>query len=299
MRLPLALRAVVEEADGAVLTNARVTRIEIERERVSSVATADGRRFRATKAVVSNIHVTQLPEVIGRERLPADFVNAVERWQPSLAMFVTHYALSAAPRFRTMDGEIESVTMGGLQSLGALSAMLDGYRTGRLHLDDPVFLVITPTLTDASRAPAGKHTFKVVSFFPYAVDGDPQRWDAVKHKVSSRLFDRLAQLSTNLSREIVLAEYVESPLDLERRNPANWRGSCHGGASSPSQSGWFRPAAGWSSYRMPIAGLYQTGSCTHPGGSVSGLPGRNCARVLLEDLGIHFKDVFTRKEVLA
>jgi phytoene dehydrogenase-like protein len=41
----------------------------------------------------------------------------------------------------------------------------------------------------------------------------------------------------------------------------------------------------WSSYRTPVNGLYQTGACTHPGGSVSGLPGRNCASVLLGDLG--------------
>jgi phytoene dehydrogenase-like protein len=36
---------------------------------------------------------------------------------------------------------------------------------------------------------------------------------------------------------------------------------------------------------MPIPGLYQTGATTHPGGSVTGAPGRNCAVVLLEDLG--------------
>jgi phytoene dehydrogenase-like protein len=36
---------------------------------------------------------------------------------------------------------------------------------------------------------------------------------------------------------------------------------------------------------MPIAGLYQTGSTTHPGGSISAGPGRNAAAVLLKDLG--------------
>jgi phytoene dehydrogenase-like protein len=36
---------------------------------------------------------------------------------------------------------------------------------------------------------------------------------------------------------------------------------------------------------MPIPGLYQTGGTTHPGGSITGVPGRNAARVLLEDLG--------------
>jgi phytoene dehydrogenase-like protein len=35
---------------------------------------------------------------------------------------------------------------------------------------------------------------------------------------------------------------------------------------------------------MPIPGLYQTGGTTHPGGSVSGGPGRNAATVVLRDL---------------
>jgi phytoene dehydrogenase-like protein len=36
---------------------------------------------------------------------------------------------------------------------------------------------------------------------------------------------------------------------------------------------------------MPIPGLYQTGGTTHPGGSVTGGPGRNAAIVMLADLG--------------
>ena len=46
-----------------------------------------------------------------------------------------------------------------------------------------------------------------------------------------------------------------------------------------------RPVPGWASHRMPIAGLYQTGSTTHPGGSISGGPGRNAAAVMLKDFG--------------
>jgi hypothetical protein len=36
---------------------------------------------------------------------------------------------------------------------------------------------------------------------------------------------------------------------------------------------------------MPVPGLYQTGGTTHPGGSITGAPGRNAAIVLLNDLG--------------
>jgi beta-carotene ketolase (CrtO type) len=34
-------------------------------------------------------------------------------------------------------------------------------------------------------------------------------------------------------------------------------------------------------YKTPIEGLYLTGAGTHPGGSISGMPGRNTARVFM------------------
>jgi phytoene dehydrogenase-like protein len=54
---------------------------------------------------------------------------------------------------------------------------------------------------------------------------------------------------------------------------------------SPAQSEMLRPVPGYAQHRMPIPGLYQTGATTHPGGSVTGGPGRNAAQVLLTDLG--------------
>ena len=59
-----------------------------------------------------------------------------------------------------------------------------------------------------------------------------------------------------------------------------------GGALSDGQVGWNRPFEGAGSYRTPLAGLYLCGSSSHPGGNVTGLPGYNCAQVLLEDLGL-------------
>jgi phytoene dehydrogenase-like protein len=42
----------------------------------------------------------------------------------------------------------------------------------------------------------------------------------------------------------------------------------------------------YSQYRSPVAGLYLTGACTHPGGSVSGASGRIAAHAILEDLQV-------------
>jgi phytoene dehydrogenase-like protein len=294
IRLPLALAAIIEENGGTILTSMPVTRIAVDGERATSVETADGSQYEAGQAIVSTIHIKHLPGIVGEEHLPADYLAGVDRWKPNLTMFVSHYALSEAPRFKDGESSRPSVTMGALESLDAYTKMLSAFRAGRIDLEQPVFLALTPTVMDPARAPSGLHTFKVVSFLPYELAEGPEHWDVIKEDVSNQLFDRLSRFSPNLSRKIVLAEHIDSPLDLERRNAANWRGSCHGGANSPEQSGYFRPVEGWSSYHTPIAGLYQNGACTHPGGSVSGLPGRNCAEVLLRDLGSSLQEVIGR-----
>jgi phytoene dehydrogenase-like protein len=55
-----------------------------------------------------------------------------------------------------------------------------------------------------------------------------------------------------------------------------------------------RPVPGYAQHRMPIPGLYQTGATTHPGGSVTGGPGRNAAIVLLKDLGRDLSEVLNK-----
>jgi phytoene dehydrogenase-like protein len=47
-----------------------------------------------------------------------------------------------------------------------------------------------------------------------------------------------------------------------------------------------RPVLGHGDYRGPVKGLYMCGAATHPGGGVTGAPGRNAAREILWDRGI-------------
>jgi phytoene dehydrogenase-like protein len=173
---------------------------------------------------------------------------------------------------------------------------MSDFRRGLIHQDDPVLLVICSSAVDETRTPPGKHTLKVISFFPYDLaDGRPERWDEIKAEAAERNLDYLRRFAPNLKPETILARHIESPLDLERFNAHNWHGSCHGGELSPAQSGAMRPVPGWASHRMPIPGLYQTGATTHPGGSVTGGPGRNAAWVLLEDLGLSLQATIAGK----
>jgi phytoene dehydrogenase-like protein len=285
-----ALLRIIRHAGGEVICNARVLEVLLDGSRAAGVRTTDGRELRAAKAVVSSAHITQLPGM-----LPAAVDEAssrsIEGWHAGLTMFVSHYALGEAPRYRVHGGETTAVAAGNIESVENLHRILADFRSGRPRTERPFLLCLNPTAADPSRAPDGMHTLKIVGMQPYSLEGGPERWDAIKEEVSQALLETYLSMTVNLTGRHILGRLAESPLDLERRNANNWRGSCHGGAQSPSQSGWFRPAPALNGYRTPVEGFYLTGSCTHPGGSVSGFPGRNAARAVLADLGYEWEQV--------
>ncbi|NUR77905.1 MAG: hypothetical protein HOQ28_16665, partial [Thermoleophilia bacterium] len=149
----------------------------------------------------------------------------------------------------------------------------------------------TPTLVDPSRAPHGHHTLKVLSPQPWAPGGDPGSWPARNQELERRNFELLAGAAPNLTREKVLAQLSKTPVDIAHANPHMWHGTIHGGDRGIAFEGPNRPAPGWAQHRLPIAGLYQTGATTHPGGSITGAPGRNAAVIMLEDLGFDPREV--------
>jgi phytoene dehydrogenase-like protein len=291
--LPRALARYLEAHGGVVLTGARVTGLVVEGGRCVGVETADGQRHRAGRAVLSTVHVKDLVAMAPAPLWGDDFRDGVGTWRPGVSMFVAHYATTQPPRFPTGGGEVTAVASGTPQSVDRLLRVGSEFTRGIVATDDPVLLVLAPTVADPSRAPAGRHTLKVVGFQPYELPGGPERWDRLKDEVAEANLAELRRHAPNLTGDAILASHVKSPLDLERFNAHNWHGSCHGGDMGPAQSGALRPAPGWAGHRTPIPGLYQTGATSHPGGSVSAAPGRNAAMVLLRDLG------FRPEEVLA
>jgi beta-carotene ketolase (CrtO type) len=97
--------------------------------------------------------------------------------------------------------------------------------------------------------------------------------------VADRLIDKLAEYAPNVKNSII-ARRVESPAELGERLGA-YNGNYYHVDMSLEQMLLFRPLPELANYETPIEGLYLTGAGTHPGGSISGMPGRNCARVFL------------------
>jgi phytoene dehydrogenase-like protein len=222
---------------------------------------------------------------------PEDFHYGVETYDIGITNMGVYIASTEAPKFTTREGTQCAV------SAGLVGWPEDMVRIGR-DVKDGKFvsgvtwlLVATPTLADPSRAPHGHHTVKLLSPQSWQLPPGEKDWDTLKEKHADYQVGQLRKHAPNFTNDKVLARLVKSPDDFEHSNPHMIHGTFHGGDRGLSQSGALRPVPGWGQYRMPIPGLYQTGGTTHPGGSITGAPGRNAAMVILEDLGTSLEEV--------
>ncbi|HVB58202.1 MAG TPA: NAD(P)/FAD-dependent oxidoreductase [Candidatus Acidoferrales bacterium] len=295
-RLTQALAAFIEAHNGVILTNKTVERLVIENGKCTGVECADGSTYLADKAVLSTMHIKHLVNMAPHELWGEDFIFGVDTWEGEISEVVAHYAVKEPPKYPIQGGAMISPAESAIvASPDRLLRFAYDDERDEPDLNDPPISVFCSTVADPTRAPAGMHTLKILGFHPYALKEGPEHWDAIKNKVSDVQLNYLRKFSPNLTDDKILGRFVESPLDLERRNPSFWRGSIHGGSSDLSQSGAMRPMPGWAQYRMPIPGLYQTGDTTYPGGSVTGAPGRNAAVVMLKDFGTSIEEVVAKK----
>jgi len=284
--LPVALGNVIEDHGGVIATNKPVAQLVVEKGQCRGVECTDGSRYRARKGVVSTIHIKHLLDMAPEGLWGESFVENVRLLQPEHAMFAFHYALSEPPRYELADGSTIAPAESALLADPERVLRADyEHATGEINLQGLPLQIVCPSVADPTRAPAGYHTLKLEGNLPYELKEGPRHWDNIKYQVAEEVFKYLGTFCPNLTEDKILGRFIQSPLDIERMNPAMWRGSVHGAAYGAAQSGDMRPVPGWADYRMPIPGLYQTGACTAPGGSVRGSPGRNAAAVILDDHG--------------
>jgi phytoene dehydrogenase-like protein len=278
--LPKALIRKLESHGGRVVCSAEVAHVEVTGGRARTVRTVDGRRITARRAIVSSAHLAQLACMIEGASPPADLVRARETWRPGLSVFAVHAALRADLAFSGTSGPVAAAAA-GLGTTEGMVAQVDALHRGEPHARDPWLLVVNQTVVDPSRSSSGGATFKILTIAPYE-RSDGQSWATTKDAFAEALVDLVRQRATGLDTADVIGLRAESPVDVHRHNPHNLGGSCHGGEFVTADG----IVPGWPSYTTSLPGLFVTGATTHPGGSVSGRPGRNAARAVLTELGI-------------
>ena len=277
------------QARGAVVrTDVPVASVIVEGGRACGVRLVSGERV-AARAVAANVP----PKLLFRDLVPEgavdpDLHRRFTRLKSGSGTFRMNVALSELPDFRCRPGKQPQDHHGSGIVIGPTLDYLDrAYLDARAHgwSREPVVEMLIPSTLDVTLAPAGRH---VASLFvqhvaPHLPNG--RSWDDAKEEVADLVIDTIGRHAPNF-RASVIARQVLSPLDLERRFGLV-DGDIFHGQLTLDQLYSARPVLGHADYRMPVPSLYLCGSGAHPGGGVTGLPGRNAALGIIRDFKRH------------
>lgn len=263
--------------------DAPVARVVVERDAVIGIELASG-AFRPAQIVACNAHPRILADrLLAGATLPEDFRVAMRHYRSESGTFRMNLALSGLPRFSAAPESGPHLASGIILSPG-IQWMEAAYRDAIDHgmSQRPIVEMLIPSTLDDSLAPPGAHVASLFcQHFRRELPNGACWDDAHKNRAIEAILGVVESFAPGF-RRLILGMQALSPLDLEQ-GFGLVGGDIFHGRMSLAQLWAARPALGWGRYRMPLHGLYLCGSGAHPGGGVSGLPGRNAARQILDD----------------
>jgi phytoene dehydrogenase-like protein len=253
-----ALLSAAEAAGAVVHTEAPVERIVVSEVGESIVVLEGGREVRA-RAVLSNADPVRTASLAG--------VDPPHGWSQPGPVVKVMLLMDGLPDFPSWPGE--EAWHGAIDigfTLDELQQAADDARAGR-PAAKPWIEAACQTAADPTLAPEGQHVASLFcQCFPVDVDAD-----AAADVAIARFTEVCPELPDRIVERLVLG-----PKQLEERFGITGGHIFHGEMLSLRAGA--RDVLG-------VPGLYVAGSGAHPGGAVTGAPGYNAARAVLEDLG--------------
>ncbi|BAY89263.1 MULTISPECIES: beta-carotene ketolase CrtO [unclassified Tolypothrix] len=290
-----ALVNLVTSKGGVILTDQHVEKVLIDDKKAVGVRVAGGKEYRAKYGVISNIDAKrlflQMTDKTDIDAVDPDLWERLERRivNNNETILKIDLALDEPLRFPYHQHKDEYL-IGSILIADSVAHVEQAHSKctlGEIPDSDPSMYVVMPSALDPTLAPPGKHTVWIEFFAPYQIAGAEGTglkgtgWtDELKNQVADRVVDKLATYAPNV-KTATIARRVESPAELGERLGA-YKGNYYHIDMTLDQMVFFRPLPEIANYKTPIDNLFLTGAGTHPGGSISGMPGRNCARVFLQ-----------------
>lgn len=276
-RLVDALTQSAEDAGVSIRLNTSVEEILIDNGKAFGVKLAKGEMVKA-KLVISNIDPrTTFTSLVGAPKLDAMFANRATQIRGSGVVAKLNLALSGKPEFTNLP---ESQLGDRLLVAPTMKYVEHAFNASKYqqYSEHPVLEITLPSLHDSALAPEGHHVMSVnVAYVPYELEGG---WEEQQTSLAYKVISQIGQFAPELKSLIVDHEFL-TPLDIESEFGAV-RGHWHHGELAIHQSFMMRPLHGAAQYDTPIDQLFLCGAGSHPGGGLSGLPGRNAAKRVLE-----------------
>ena len=276
-----AIASSAQSLGAEIRTETRVTEVIVKHGKAIGVALENGDEIFA-KTVASSLdpNLTFL-KLVNEKHLPDDLLEDVRKYKTRGSSGKVNLALDALPDFRSIPQGRE-VLRGAISfspSVDYLERAYDDAKFGDFS-KQPYIDMIIPSMIDPEMAPPGKHVMSCfVQYAPY--DLREGTWDEQREAFGDAVVNTLSEHMPNLKKRI-LHRQVLTPFDIEQQIGLT-QGNIFQGELSLAQLFFLRPLPGYAKYRTPIRGYYQCGSAAHPGGGITGAPGRLAAFEMLKD----------------
>ena len=257
-------------------------------ERAAGVRLTSGEELSAPIVISAMDPRKTLAEMVPQGSLPdriAKRVAEIPSENGGAAYLTVHMAFSGRLSYARMqarrrdDLDLRNAAM-LTGSFEEMVAAVDAATTGRMP--DPMpFAAVLPTGPDPSQAPVGQDT--IYLWAGWAPRRPPRAGTPSSPRSAGQAMVEQASRYIDGIDELEVGRFVESwPILQERTRVPN--GNPYYVDLLFQRNGPMRPALGLGGYTTPIDGLYLTGGGTHPGPSVSGVPGQLTARKVLASL---------------
>lgn len=278
-RLSNALAEAARDLGVEFCLGARVRRMLLDGERATGVELESGEKFSARAVLSSADPCHTFFDLVGAPQLELRFVREVKNIKFRGSQARLSLALSDLPDFQAVT---DPQLLGGhiliCPDLNYLERAYDDAKYGRFS-EHPFLDITLPSVLDPSLAPPGRHLMSIdVKYAPYHLrEGN---WDDQREILAEHVIDTLAGYAPNLPG-MILHQQMLTPLDYEREYSLP-EGSIYHGQMGLDQLLFMRPVPGYAGYLTPIQNLYLCGAGAHPGGGVTGAPGFNAAREVIQ-----------------
>ncbi|KAL7604067.1 uncharacterized protein LOC111909158 [Lactuca sativa] len=286
----MAIGNAAKEAGVTILTDAEVSKLMInDSHTVTGVILADGTQVQSSVVLSNATPYKTFMELVPENILPDDFTRAVKHSDYSSATTKINLAVDKLPNFKSCNlnyPEAGPQHMGtihiGSERMEEIDTACQESMSG-LPSKRPVIEMTIPSVLDKTISPPGKHVINLfIQYTPYKPNDGSWEDPAYRESFAQRCFRLIDEYAPGFSSSVIGYDMLAPP-DLERIIGLTGGNIFHGAMGLDSLF-LMRPVKGWSNYRTPVRGLYLCGSGAHPGGGVMGAPGRNAARVVIDDI---------------
>ncbi|MCP4048379.1 MAG: NAD(P)/FAD-dependent oxidoreductase [Gammaproteobacteria bacterium] len=263
-----------------IQTKTRVQRVVLTDGRASGIQLQSGEEMMAD-IIISNADAkTTFLGLVGTPDLDAMFAHRIHITRTNGNVAKLHFALSGLPQVTGLSETDMGQRLLIAPDMRYVEHAFNHAKYGEFS-EAPVLEITIPSLADLSLAPTGHHVMSVsASFAPYDLKTG---WDEGRDTFTQKVISLIEEYMPGLRTRIIASEIL-TPGDIEREFNITG-GHWHHGEMTIDQSFMMRPVHGTAQYDTPVEGLFLCGAAAHPGGGITGLPGRNCAKRIMSMAG--------------